>query len=66
MCFQHPKYKPTRRPYADCLLCWEEYLTANPEAPVLAKDLRRLLFVAFRAKGRVFQIQNMWKDWRPE
>ena len=62
MCYEHPKYKPTRRPNANCLQCWDEYLTANPEAPILAKDVRRLFFMAFMADIRAYQIHEMWKE----
>jgi len=62
MCHIHPKYNPRRRPTADCMLCWEEYLEANPETPILAKDLRRLLFRAFHAKAKAWMLRQLWKD----
>ena len=65
MCNRHPKYKASRRPNANCMDCWSEYLQANPEKPILAKDVYRLLFATYGVRVKTYILHRLWKDYTP-
>lgn len=44
-CSKHNR-KPQHKPKADCLECWSNYMSDNPDAVITAKDLRRILIYA--------------------
>ena len=55
------KRKKYRKPIADCLNCWIQYMTECPDAFITAKDLRRILIHALNIE----MIKNIaWAGYR--
>jgi hypothetical protein len=45
MCKNHPNYQAKRKPRADCLECWMEFIRLHPDAMLAAKDVNKILFL---------------------